>query len=304
MKPMRSPTHNTTRAGGSQPDLSKLNNEPVDPQITLRKRKQPFDRECQCSEDMKTIRNELSRITSLLENYADSNAQLMSKMNESIAEVKKDITDLKMDIKHFNNTTTQILQVQSKINDQIKELQAKVTHGENKIKTIADTVNKIDPKTSETRVNRLQANENIMREIQERKKRECNIIMVGVAEPAGDNIKERYINEESEVIKIITSLKNDISKPEKFFRLGKYNPEKPRKLKVCFANPEQTTYLLRNKDKLPANVKFFSDQTPTQYKYLTYVKDELKRRTANGETNLTIKYIQGTPTIINKESKN
>ena len=107
---MRSPTHNTTCAGGSQLDFFKLNNEPLEPQITLRKRKQSFDRDRQCSEDMKTIRNELSRITSLLQNYVDSNAQLTSKMKEIIAEVKKNITDLKMDIKYFNNRTTQKLQ--------------------------------------------------------------------------------------------------------------------------------------------------------------------------------------------------
>lgn len=226
MKAMRSPPHNTARAGGSHPDLSKLNTETLDPQITLRKRKQPADRECQCSEDIKAIRSELLRVTTLLENYVGSNALLINKLSESIVEVKKEILDLKTDVNECNSSTKHISEEQKKINSQFEQLQTKVTCGESKIKALADALNKIDPKISGTKYMRLQADENIIREVQERKKRECIIIIVGVAEPAGLNIKERLLSDETEVLKVIKAVKDDIPRPEKIFRLGKYNPEK------------------------------------------------------------------------------
>lgn len=47
---------------GSQPDLSKLSEELNEAQITYRKRKQPSAPDCECSGEIKLMRNDFSRI--------------------------------------------------------------------------------------------------------------------------------------------------------------------------------------------------------------------------------------------------
>lgn len=75
-------------------------------------------------------------------------------------------------------------------------------------------------------------------------------------------------------------------------------------MKVCYETLGPAKQLLRNKDKLPENIKIYSDQTPAQQKYLQHLKEELALRLGNGETDLTIKYTNGTPGIIKTTAKN
>lgn len=72
---------------------------------------------------------------------------------------------------------------------------------------------------------------------------------------------------------------------------------------LSFNTPQPAKKLLRNKHKLPENVIIFSDQTPSQQKYLSKLKEDLATRKNKGENDITIKYINGTPTII-KTPKN
>lgn len=65
----------------------------------------------------------------------------------------------------------------------------------------------------------------------------------------------------------MSSITKDIPNPKKIFRIGKYNPDKTRRIKVCFDKPDPAMILLRNKDKTPNNIKLFSDQTPPQQKF-------------------------------------
>lgn len=48
-----------------------------------------------------------------------------------------------------------------------------------------------------------------------------------------------------------------------------------------------------NRTKLPENMQMFSDESPKQKQYLEYLKEELNRRTQDGEKNLTIRYVKG-----------
>jgi hypothetical protein len=147
-------------------------------------------------------------------------------------------------------------------------------------------------------------NEEIIQEIQERKRRENNIIIVGIAEQSTTYSKDRIAKDETEVLNVFSLISPDIPKPNKIFRIGKYNAEKTRRIKACLENREQVKLLLRNKDKLPPNIHFFSDQTPAQQKHFQAIKDELAKRKNEGENDLIIKYIKGTPTIVKAISKN
>lgn len=88
-------------------------------------------------------------------------------------------------------------------------------------------------------------------------------------------------------------------------RIGKYKPDVNRSIKVTFESEETTKLIFRNKNKLTdTDVKIFPDQTPYQQTYFKKLKEELNRRTANGEGNLKIKYIKGVPQIISTSTKN
>lgn len=70
MSVIRSPQNTIVGDGSqSQPDLSKISGGLIDSQITKRKRKQPASSDCDCSGEIKLVRNDLTHITSLLENY-------------------------------------------------------------------------------------------------------------------------------------------------------------------------------------------------------------------------------------------
>lgn len=317
---MRSPTQRAT-GGGSQPDLSKMNEEPSEHQITFRKRKQPPGRDCPCSDEIKLMRNELSRIGSLLESYVSSNSQMINQMTQSITEIKSEITELKSsheqlqksitlnvadictEINNIKTISTTITSEHGQIKGQISLLESKIQSSQDKILALETNLN-LKTNMPSTYSDALCTNEQIIREIYERKKRECNIIIFGIPEQTSSNAKERNLNDETEVINILSSITKDIPNPKKIFRIGKYNPEKTRRIKVCFERSDLVMILLRNKDKTPNNIKLFSDQTPSQQKFFQKVKSELTQRTNNGESDLTIKYIDGVPSIIKSVAKN
>lgn len=98
-------------------------------------------------------------------------------------------------------------------------------------------------------------------------------------------------------------------------RLPSKDSSKPRWIRAVFSSPECVRDILRNKSKLRGHPDFrhvtiYDDKTREQVSFLNALRTELRRRQAAGETNLTIKYLQGVPTIVtsskfsNKTSKN
>ncbi|KOB75078.1 putative tick transposon [Operophtera brumata] len=91
---------------------------------------------------------------------------------------------------------------------------------------------------------------------------------------------------EVEITKIIDNLKTnsstvvyqDCPKPLKIIRLGKYNADKPRPVKVIFQSPDTPKDLLKNKLKMHEPVKLYSDQTQVQRSYMQSLIVEIKRR--------------------------
>ncbi|CAH2088257.1 unnamed protein product [Euphydryas editha] len=287
---IRSPKSNEPKHN-SQPDLSRMTEEI--PTITIRKRKQP-DPDSDYKNEIQGLRSELSRMNTLLENFVLSQEKLMNDMRENIATLSGEIKEIKA-------STSGIMKDQVSIKNCISDLSSKISTHETRLISIESDLNTYNT-TSEP--NKLKQNEEIIHELQERKKRENNIILVGVSEQWNTSTKERIERDEAEVLNTISLITKDIPKPVKIFRIGKYNAEKNRKLKVCFDKREPVVLLLRNKDKLPHNIRIFSDQTPAQQKYFLAIKDELTKRKNNGEDDITIKYINGIPKIVKLIPKN
>lgn len=87
----------------------------------------------------------------------------------------------------------------------------------------------------------------------------------------------------------------------KTFRLGKYDKNKNRPIKVLLNSPEDAKNVLKNKKtiKVPSII-IFNDQTKMQREYYNDVKQKLNNLILSGDTSKTIKFINDKPTIVIK----
>lgn len=144
----------------------------------------------------------------------------------------------------------------------------------------------------------------IVHEVIERQKRIKNIIIYGIKENTSNDQNVRLNCDTTNVKNVLNFMSEDTNALDiKPIRLGKYLPNmgKPRPIKVVFKD-EQIVHNIINKSRQLKNSEFSyvsisPDRTPKQIEYYKTLKNELNERKAKGENNLTIKYINGIPTI-------
>lgn len=97
--------------------------------------------------------------------------------------------------------------------------------------------------------------------------------------------------------------------PLRFTRLGQpsNDPSKPRPIKLCFSEERHVLSIFKTQHNLKfdnewKNLRFVSDRTKSQRQYMIVLRQELSLRRLNGEPNLSIKYINGIPMIINRRN--
>lgn len=105
----------------------------------------------------------------------------------------------------------------------------------------------------------------------------------------------------STVDRIFTKLALNI-KPITYQQLGKFDG-KIRPLKITLNSASDVFKILGSSKKLKSDeifneVRITSDKTPKQSLYFQNLRNELNTRRSNGESNLTIKYVKGIPSII------
>lgn len=135
----------------------------------------------------------------------------------------------------------------------------------------------------------------MLAEIQERQRREKNIMVFNLLEEDDD------VGKAKEIFRTLT--KEDIT-VTKAIRVGKPNKNGIRALKVILDNSLDAGKVLRAKKSVLKGRKVYvsADLTTMQYGNLKKLIQEVENRKQNGE-NVVLKYIKGVPTII-EESKN
>uniref|UniRef100_A0A2A4JSI3 Uncharacterized protein n=1 Tax=Heliothis virescens TaxID=7102 RepID=A0A2A4JSI3_HELVI len=272
--------------------------------VNLRKRKERSD-EHEYNETLALFRTD---IMNFMESFGN-------KQTENLKQIQNTITEIKNELKTIKQNSTFFTQQMNIINKEIENIKLTNITTQHKMETLENEITQIKTKhCTDTPIvtdipiikTPIAHSEDIIQELKDRTNREKNIIIVGIAETNDKNLKTRQDYDCNEVIKMLTSLKEDCPKPIKTVRLGKYSYDKNRPIKAYFNNSETPKYLLRNKIKLPENIQFYADQTPTQKCFLQSLRDELNKRVENGEKDLIIKYIKGVPTIVvnNNNQKN
>nr|CAH7745594.1 unnamed protein product [Callosobruchus chinensis] len=134
-------------------------------------------------------------------------------------------------------------------------------------------------------------------EMLERYRRSHNILIKNLVENANSNDNVTV----SEVLNIIDPAANGhvIS----VSRIGAPQANRSRPLKISFSNPVIVKNILRRKKSLLSNPSFKhfiidDDNTPHQMAQLVQLREDLRRRQAAGERDVTIKYIRCIPEII------
>ncbi|KAG5875585.1 hypothetical protein JTB14_027209 [Gonioctena quinquepunctata] len=127
--------------------------------------------------------------------------------------------------------------------------------------------------------------------------------LVHVTLKRGGDFITAELNDVSKVINYVNPhINTDVIRP---MRLGKYDANRtiPRPIKVTLENEATVLACTRNTKNLKndnfKNVFISFDKTPRQMQYYRDLRQELDEKKNNGENNLTIKYSNGDPKIVN-----
>lgn len=284
----------TTTSGGSQPDLrqSKLYDSETQ-QVTFRPKRKHSDDDI--NHKLDAFEN---RVLAILNTIAET-------QNEKLNTISQDVSLIKDQVMQIKSITDRLVEEQNKVRQELVSINNFNSETDNRIKSLE--IN-IDTLKSDTNSNNQQTDyNNLISEIHERSQREKNLIITGINEIFSKNTDERRNYDKSQINDVIRSIIPDCPAPIKVIRLGKYDSNKSRPIKVCFEEPSVPKLVLKNKSIIQEKsikVKIYSDQTPYQKRVMQSLKDELKNRTEAGEKDLTIKYIKGIPKIIQNKTKN
>ncbi|KAJ8678236.1 hypothetical protein QAD02_014023 [Eretmocerus hayati] len=87
----------------------------------------------------------------------------------------------------------------------------------------------------------------------------------------------------------------------RYSRMGKRTNEKSRPVELVLNDSEGAMWvLIHQKEFCKDDVYCGNDKTPQQQEHLASLKAGLNERKKKGETKLIIKYLKGTPTIVEK----
>nr|CAI5838551.1 unnamed protein product [Callosobruchus analis] len=179
----------------------------------------------------------------------------------------------------------------------INDLKAAIVSLQNQIKSI--TTNNTSANVSQSQF------EDIVQEVFERENRKCNVIIFGMREQEAADKNDRHALEKTDVMKVVTHVSSSVT-VNSIRRIGRYDSSRTtgRPVKVTLTSPEEVHELLRKTPNLKKSdafrkISIFADKTPRQMEHYKTIKKELEDRISNGETNIRIKYVNGTPRIVN-----
>lgn len=206
----------------------------------------------------------------------------------------------------------------AEIKSEVKTVTSKLTSIENRLnaseKRIDDLESKVNAiSTSPVGPNVALSPELVLAELNDRNSRASNIIVYNLPEASANNEAAAKLSDNDLLVKLISTFATHVNTSNlKTYRLGGPQSKKPRPIKVVLENPSDVnkffssldTAKAKEVDPLLSEISVSRDKTPREREYLSSLRTELDDRTKAGERNLTIKYKNGIPQIVKKQSKN
>lgn len=197
---------------------------------------------------------------------------------EKIEKIESSVAGIRRDLNKFSEHNKNITQQHKEFEKRVRDIENKLTSEKN----IA-----IDPN-------------NIIKEINDRKRRESNVIALGIAESKKTVGNDRL---EDDKISLSTALPAELSVKIPNFkirRLGRPTTDRPRPLLIETRSVVDARDILKLNHREGSTVAFKPDLTPAQQSHLKNLRSQLDTLIKNGDTSKTIKYVQGVPQIVNK----
>lgn len=185
------------------------------------------------------------------------------------------------------------------LNNKIEENKTNIISNTKKLKSITKQIQTIQTSLSNINI-RENCNptpldiETICNEIRDRENRAKNILVFGLPESNDPNADLTEFNN------LLIKLALDV-KPLRLIRLGKSTANKPRPAKIIFESIDNVIKIFKlSKSFIKYNLKIDHDKTIRERDILKNLRLTLNNRIQNGEKNLTIKYVNNIPTIVEK----
>lgn len=228
-----------------------------------------------------------SQMTSVLNKLDD----LLGKVGK-IDEISRDVTDIKTEM--------------CTIKAGLSALEPRVTMVEDRVASVVETVKVIKSEVGSSNI------EAAIAEMNERTRRSKNVMVFNLTESSDRDANNRKRHDLDLINKLFSPLLPTLMiNKTKAFRVGKKSPGKFRPLKVVLENASDVSTVISSfstesaamVDPSFSSVKVSRDKTPREISHLSSLRSELEERSAGGEIDLTIKYINNVPQIV-KNQKN
>lgn len=136
-------------------------------------------------------------------------------------------------------------------------------------------------------------------EIEDRKSRCCNLILYNLPTPKQSDPLNNDLSLCKEVLKNINNIDLSTINP---VRIGKNSKDgKPLPLLIKMKSKGDVLRVLKNKSKIPHNISVAKDKTLYQRTQLQSLIQTVNEHNNSHDNKLTIKYMKGTPTIVDVE---
>lgn len=228
-------------------------------------------------------------------------------MEEKIDILIKAVNEIKTTQSKLVSSVNSLSEKFGSLNKKVNELSSQINSLSSDNASLKERVDIIETKTKSLSTNPPIPNINeLILEMIDRQSRHKNILLFNLPE---SNLDSNSTNLDLITVKIILKYLNLEFITTSIFRLGRppSTSIKPRPLKICFSDQKNVFDIFSTQNKLKSNsswkdLRFSSDQTKQQQEYMSQLRQELLNRKSNGEPDLTIKYIKGTPTIISSKN--
>jgi hypothetical protein len=227
------------------------------------------------------------------EDLSSQMSLVLSKLNDLTA-ISADVALIKTEI--------------ASVSGKLTNLEPRITESEGRIKNLEDELNAL-----KNRENHPSSVESIAGELAERQRRSRNIIIYNLPECTSKTLATKVEHDTNLVSILVDAFCNsDPNTSFKCHRIGKASANKTRPLRVVFRNQDSVINFSSNFDQTAVRtmdaklreVTFSRDRTPAERKHLNELRVLLKQRIDGGEENITIKFVNGVPSIVKKTSKN
>lgn len=227
-------------------------------------------------------------LAQLIINLSKDISDLRSEMNSKNSELSKDINDLRNEMYNKN----------SELCKSFESVERHLLITDKNVSLLDKRFTILDTKVDDLRnaASTSYCSEAVVldavSELRDQDHRSKNVMFIGIPEVSGTN------SDQAEISNILMD-SNCVCTIDKVRRIGVINGDKSRLLCVTLSSEKEALEILRNKSKLPSNIKVFADKTESQRKYLKQMWGLARsHNVSHPGKQKTVKHIRGVPKLV------